>query len=168
MKRLLCGLVAVGLLAGCGGTAAQTGGTPAQTQRSTKPSPKPKPAPQVFTAIGSVTVPIDITSVLKAKSPTIGVTPCKAQSGGYDDIHAGAQVTVRDADGKTVALGTLDSGLLAGKPGTLLILSKCSFSFSITDVPSGGDFYSVEVAHRGQVNYSAVQMQSALKLTLGT
>jgi hypothetical protein len=41
------------------------------------------------------------------------------------------------------------------------------FGFSADDVPSGRSFYTVEVAHRGEVKYSKADAAKPLELTLG-
>jgi hypothetical protein len=78
-------------------------------------------------------------------------------SGGFMDIHPGAQVVIRDASGKTVGVGVLDSGYVPPEfrdleyPGTA---GACSWNFKIGDIPSGAGPYSVEVAHRGEVTFA--------------
>ena len=87
-------------------------------------------------------------------------TSCEG-TGGYSDISAGAQVTLRDGDGKT--LGT--TFLLSGT-GTV---SSCDFTFTIENVPEV-PFYSVEISHRGQITNSLADMKAdgwTFSLSLG-
>lgn len=54
-------------------------------------------------------------------------------------------MTVSDAAGTVVATGAL-------RPGTGLS-SGCLFPFTVNDVPTTSDSYSVEVGHRGEVTF---------------
>lgn len=82
---------------------------------------------------------------------------CFGESG-YDDIRAGTQVTVT-ADEKVVAVGALGLGEYDGR--------VCVFPLSVESIPRGHDFYSVEVAHRGAINYPAAQLAEPITVTLG-
>jgi hypothetical protein len=82
-------------------------------------------------------------------------------AGGYSDIRPGAQVTVRDGTGATVAVSSLGGGARRS--------ASCIFTFVVPDVPRV-DFYSVEVSHRGQVQFSFDDMERQdweVILTLG-
>ncbi|MCZ2525374.1 hypothetical protein [Streptomyces sp. HB2AG] len=79
--------------------------------------------------------------------------------GGYDDIAYGAPVTVSDAAGTVVAVGSLDLGEVTD--------SGCSFPFTVEDVPGGAKFYTVEVSHRGGLTKTAGEMRDELAFTLG-
>jgi hypothetical protein len=82
--------------------------------------------------------------------------------GGYDDIQSGAQVTVKDESGTVIALGALDPGHSDD------VLSRtCVFGFVAADVPGGKSFYTVEVAHRGELKYTPEEAARPLELTLG-
>jgi hypothetical protein len=84
--------------------------------------------------------------------------PCEGWSG-YDDIHAGAPVLIKDAAGTVVGTGALE-------PGKLRIVDQqdfdtsCVFSFEVSDV-ADSDFYSVDVAGRGDLNYSRSELDMA-------
>lgn len=84
--------------------------------------------------------------------------------GGYSDIRAGAQVVIRDAQGRQVALGALSSGSLgeAAFDGAVLI---CDFEFVVAGVPDTDEIYSVEVTHRGEISFKKSQA-TGLQLTL--
>ena len=92
---------------------------------------------------------------------SVGQGSCTG-TGGYDDIHAGTQVTIRDQSGKLLATGLLDGGTPQG-------LEACVFTFTIDHLPSS-DFYQVEVSHRGEISYSRSDLEHAdwhVDLTLG-
>ncbi len=72
---------------------------------------------------------------------------------GYDDIAPGTGVTVTDAKGVIIGTGSL------GRPTFASISSagredigSCVFPFTVS-VPKT-EFYSVEISHRGKLNYS--------------
>lgn len=71
---------------------------------------------------------------------------------GYDDITAGAGVTVYDSAGKVVASGSLGTG----KPKS----AACVFPVRVPGVPEGSKFYRVEVSHRGQITVSAAEAKA--------
>jgi hypothetical protein len=79
-------------------------------------------------------------------------------SGGYDDIHQGAQVTVTDPDGTVLAIGSLGPGRITG----LGLGDSCRFQFSIGDVPAGHGLYGIQVTHRGTVVYEESRLDSVL------
>jgi hypothetical protein len=137
------------LVAGCGG-AAKTA--------SDKPSPTAKPSPTTFTVKGRIDLGDGFTS--DSGNDTKG-EHCEGDAdGGYDDISDGAQVTVYDNAGKAVGLGALLFGQIAGG-GTV-----CRFPFIVRDVPIKGSIYSVEVTHRGKINFNRSEATS-LALSLG-
>jgi hypothetical protein len=109
---------------------------------------------------------------------------------GYEDVTTGAAVTIRDGAGSIVATTTLGGFVLVDtRPDTMqdmsgwdskadplrsdfplvdVILGHCQFSFA-ADVPDAA-FYSVEVAHRGAVNFSTDDLSRAswtVALTVG-
>ncbi len=82
-------------------------------------------------------------------------------SEGYDDIQRGAQVTVRDAKNKLIASGQLG-------PGSPDKFGFCAFAFKFK-IPEA-TFYTIEVAHRGGLTYSAKKLAKqkyAVIFTLG-
>jgi hypothetical protein len=83
-----------------------------------------------------------------------------AGSGGYEDMDAGTSVTIFDASGTTIATSTLDKGTPTDAVG-----SSCLFTFE-AQVPSG-DFYAIEVSHRGKVTFTKAEMHDGPVLTLG-
>jgi hypothetical protein len=88
--------------------------------------------------------------------------PC-ATSGGYTDVHEGAQVVVTDRAGKTVALSRLTSGQIQGDGYE----RRCLFKFQVPAVPAGQSFYGVTVADRGTQQYDEAEARAGVALTLG-
>jgi len=82
-----------------------------------------------------------------------------ASDSGYDDIRLGAQVTVTDQSGKTIAVSELEQGMYTGS-------DMCVFPFKVK-VPSGKKFYGVTVSHRGMIQFTEKQMKDGPGLTLG-
>lgn len=78
---------------------------------------------------------------------------------GYSDISVGTQVRVSNTAGHIVALGELEPS--SYRPG------ECEFTFEVTGVPQGEEFYQIEVSHRGTLTYSEEEMRSGLALSLG-
>ena len=88
-----------------------------------------------------------------------GGEPCSG-SGGYSDIQQGVGVTIYDASQKAIALGDLGPGLSRNW--------DCKFQFTVSDVPiqEGSNIYSIEVSHRGTIQFTQDQAED-LALTLG-
>lgn len=82
--------------------------------------------------------------------------------GGYSDISAGAQVTIRDQSGEIVGLGELLPDPRVETP------DKCSFYFSV-EVPES-KFYTVDMGRRGELSYSHSDLEHdefQVKLSIG-
>jgi hypothetical protein len=80
---------------------------------------------------------------------------------GYQDIEAGASVTVKDGAGSIIGVSNLESPTTANK-------FECVLPFSVT--VSDSEFYSIEVSRRGEVTYSRADLESqgwTVGLTLG-
>jgi hypothetical protein len=89
-------------------------------------------------------------------------TTCAA-SGGYDDIHDGAQVVVKDGAGVIIGTGLLALDPEADKRGNV-----CVWTFKVPVKTS--DFYSLNIGHRDPLTYSHDEMESEawnVGLTLG-
>jgi len=85
--------------------------------------------------------------------------------GGYDDIHAGTSVVVRDDASKIVATGSLAAGKVVDR---LSLVGTCGFDFEV-DVPDSA-FCQVEVSHRGNVTFSKGDLEGrswTVALSLG-
>lgn len=70
--------------------------------------------------------------------------------GGFDDMHAGAQVTVTDGNSNVIATSEITSGTLD--------VHGCHFTYGV-DVPDA-DFYRITVSHRGELTYSRTDLES--------
>jgi hypothetical protein len=64
----------------------------------------------------------------------------------HPSVEAGAAVTVKDADGKVIATSVLRDGVVTGA-------LTCEFGFTVPGVPADSKFYSIEIAHTGEVIY---------------
>ena len=116
-----------------------------------KTAPPAAPTPDTFNVTGEMTL-TDGSGFDPSYSGHKG-DDCYGM-GGYGDINQGAQVVVSNSKGEQIALGELDGGVLTPLPGTQgMGLFYCTFTFTITDVPADGEIFSVEVTHRGSVNF---------------
>lgn len=90
------------------------------------------------------------------------------QSGaGYDDITAGAAVTVGGSNGQPLAVGPLSGGAEAGVDDSAgMALGFCVFSFDV-GVPDGQSAYTVTISHRGTQTFTPEQVAAGIALTLG-
>jgi hypothetical protein len=70
--------------------------------------------------------------------------------GGYSDITEGAQVTVKNGDGKTLGTGELGPGVSDG--------TSCVFDFTVKGLRRS-DFYAIAVSHRGDITFSRKQLE---------
>lgn len=131
-----------------------------------KPVVQPKPAasssPTVFQINGSITLDLPDFVWDDDSSTCVG-------TGGYDDIHVGAQTVVTDAAGTTIAVGSIVDDI--PQVGDLIDgtarATSCVFRFRVQDVPADKGFYGVEVSHRGRLQYPEAEASKELTLTLG-
>lgn len=121
-------------------TAAATAATSAAAPKTTGPA--------TYTVTGTVTL---------AGTFTTGQT-C-AGKGGFNDIHGGALVAVRNAAGQALARGQLDVGI--GEPG------GCVFLFVVQGVPAGAGDYEIAVGARDGVPISEARLTAPINLSLG-
>jgi hypothetical protein len=75
--------------------------------------------------------------------------PCTT-SGGYSDVRAGTNVTLRDGANEIIGTSSLGPGM--GTDGV------CRFEFVLENVPDR-DFYTIEVGRRGTLTYSRDEMR---------
>ncbi|MFJ2733449.1 hypothetical protein [Streptomyces sp. NPDC087317] len=81
-------------------------------------------------------------------------------TGGYSDIDFGTQVTITDAAGTLVAVGSLGLGQKTEQ--------GCEFPFTVDDITPGSKFYTVEVSHRGGLSKAEDELRTgSLAFTLG-
>lgn len=84
--------------------------------------------------------------------------PCpEGPGGGYSDISAGAQVTVRNQAGKLLAVDELSGGQMSMK--------GISFEFILKNVPDA-PFYTFQIGNRSPITYSAADMNRKKWLVL--
>lgn len=140
------------MLLGIAITAVLAGGVPLAFLLGTQISDETKGAPPI-TVTGSVTLGMGA----YIAEDRMGA-PCEGD-GGYSDIRAGAQVTIRNAESKVIAVGQLEQGYSA--------IGSCTANFTIKDVPGGEDFYGVTIASRNEMQYAKEQLAQRLDLTLG-
>ena len=131
-----------GALAGCGQASAELPGSATKTA-----------APTTVDVSGTFTLITGADSILA--DYTDPGTPCEG-GGGYSDIAAGAPATLTDEVNTVLAAETLGSGELLPDPGLVL---GCQFKITFTDVPMDRNFYSVDVANRGELTYSRDEME---------
>jgi hypothetical protein len=135
---------------------------------SGSPTPTPMPTPPVNTISG--------TFVLKQDS-TVDINPTAKQctgTGGYRDIAVGAPVTVTDASGTVVGLGSLiydeeAENAFYKTHASSSTPHECHYSFSVSGLVDAA-FYGIEVRHRGVVRYSKADLQAknwTVTLSLG-
>jgi hypothetical protein len=103
-------------------------------------------------------------SVIDSSNQSLSAGDSCSGTGGYDDITAGAQVTVTNESGTTLATGNLGQGTFDG--------SACVFDFTIPKVGKA-KFYRVSAgkSSRGGPQYSYQDMTRAhwsAQLTLGS
>lgn len=82
---------------------------------------------------------------------------------GFSDLAAGAQVTVTDAGGKVLVVGSLQRGVAEGI-ATDGRATTCSLRFELGGVPGGVGPYGVEVAHRGVVRFNEGELVASVTL----
>lgn len=75
---------------------------------------------------------------------------------GYEDVHPGSQVIVKDGDGSVVATTRLSSGTFV--EGLPITRTACEFTFE-AEVPEA-DFYTVEVAGREGPTFSREELDA--------
>ena len=94
-------------------------------------------------------------------------------TGGYDDVAAGMNVTVRDGNDVIIGVGSTDNvtredrtsldpwlaDVATGVANERYPNVVCTLVFKVS-VPDA-EFYSVEVGHRGELNYSRAEMEAA-------
>jgi hypothetical protein len=94
------------------------------------------------------------TFTLGPSSSFIGGTDFCRGTGAYDDIKAGAAVTVKNEGGKIIGTTRLTDQPIR-VPGY-----TCVLNFKVTGLPRA-DSYSIAVGRRGEMTYSYADMQKA-------
>jgi hypothetical protein len=121
---------------------------PADCAAAASPAPAPTP-----TAAGTHKMFVNLALKDKSGRPSIaGQFPCHG-TGGYSDLNANTQVTVKDADGSIIAVGTLGAGLRGGP-------HECDFFGTVDNVPDDQDIYQVEVGRRGALSFTHDELEA--------
>lgn len=103
------------------------------------------------------------TFTLGPSSSFIGGTDFCRGTGAYDDIKAGAEVTVNNESGKIIGTSRLTDQPIRVPE------DRCVLNFKVTGLPVA-DSYSIAVGRHGETTYSYADMQSSnwiVALTLG-
>lgn len=130
-------------------------------------APAASPTPKTQSLSGSMTLFSDTGGVVVNGFPSNPDQALGRQcwgSSGYDDIDAGADVTVTDESGTVIAVGALGPGeVVSFRAGNFLTdfedAVRCEFEFMINDVPDA-KFYGVEVSDRGELRYSRDELEA--------
>jgi hypothetical protein len=113
----------------------------------------------------------DITGELKVTGSGLkyGVHSGDCQGdGGYSDLRGGTSVVITNASGATVAIGQLSKeGKPERHPVSPIKPVSCTFTFSVTGIPEGSEFYGVTIGKRGTEQYSRIQLGEPVRLALG-
>jgi type II secretory pathway pseudopilin PulG len=85
---------------------------------------------------------------------------------GYDDVHSGSQVSVKDGAGKTLAFTKLSgdgkvTSTYSGFP------DACQWRFTVTGVPAGEPVYTLGIGSRSGPSYHEAGLAKTVALTLG-
>lgn len=179
MRLRMCTLIVLALtsLGACGGSNSDDGdeasGNGAPSSSSTSVAPSTFDVSGTLTLTSGSVAPEGLSECI-VESEELMAEDCDPTQGsncdgsdGYGDIATGAQVTVNDNAGATVAIGELGQGTLAedapgwsfGEPFV------CDFPIVVTGVPDSGDIYSVSVASRDPFSFSKEE-SGDLALTL--
>lgn len=167
MRRFVL-VVVVLTLAACSGGISQEQYDALQAERDQLAGQVQDLEAQLFAATSTTTTTTSPTHVITGVLSLTGSSGIGHQDNrcwgedGYDDIKAGAQVIVRDGTGRTLAVGELQAGTRRSQV-------ECRFDFSVSGVAEA-EFYTVEVSHRGEVQFSAAELEASgwvAELSLG-
>lgn len=147
MSRIRCLSAALAIAAGSLTLGACSGHTGASTATHTGPKTITVHGTMTLDAFGSETVD--------------GVT-CGG-SDGYDDIVAGADITITDASGKVVGSGHLPQG--SATMGEDDEIKRCVFDWKVKNVLLASKFYKVSIANRDAPTQTRKQMRHSVDLT---
>jgi hypothetical protein len=117
--------------------------------RSASPSPTPASSPSPTPVSHELSIFFQLTN-----KPELFLSPnkkgCNVKGTGYQDLSAGAPVTVKDATGTILASTFLPRGTTVG--------NLCEWTMSVT-VPDS-TFYQIEVSHRGEVTFAESDLET--------
>ncbi|WP_419197128.1 serine/threonine-protein kinase [Mycolicibacterium litorale] len=112
-----------------------------------------EPAPEPFTLAGTLRLPDE---VIKTGGLPGGYTCAGTEA--YGDIGPNAPVTVEDESGKLLAKGAINRSD-SEREG-------CSLSFRVSQVPSGAEFYRVQVADHAEGNYTEAEAKAGVEVEI--
>ena len=121
---------------------------------ATTPKSTPSPTVSTFTVTGGLRL-IDKKAHWKLGSACSG-------SGGFQDIHPGADVAL-SAGGLDVALSPLEPGLAFEDDD---LSTFCQFVFTLKGVPAGKGIYTLTIGHRTS-KFTEDELRGDVSLTLG-
>lgn len=147
MKRLAALLVAGAVLTACGGSTSGPSATKSTVATSTSTNAAPIHTRGDVLLFGAHS----IRAIDAARSTCTG-------AGSLSAVAAGAQVSIADDKGATLAITQLIGG--TGGPG-----AGCVFNFT-ADVPSGKGFYTVTVAGQPSSKEAENQMVAGIAITI--
>lgn len=149
MRKALIGLILVATSFGCG--------------NASKPKAQPATPPATFVLTGAVEV-----RGYGQYQPTLD-DGC-AGAGPYGGVASGAQVTVTDNVGATVAIAALGSGELIREDlvgnGTTR-MAGCRLTFQAANVPAGKGFYGVKVVGLDPTQVPEAQARQVVIIKFG-
>lgn len=108
-------------------------------------------------AAGKVTVNGTVTIPAQAAGAVDGDS-CSGHDT-FADVDKGTEVQITDAGNATVALTQLDAGRITG--------GGCTFTWTAKGVPTGKQFYGVQVGRRDPVKVPEAQLHQLVALALG-
>lgn len=167
MKIKLAALPLVGVMlaaSACGGS------TPTSAAASSTPAP-------IVTVTGQVVIPFvgaDL-FVPDARDTTVPPGPFAKPTAGdpcvglgaYADVEQNATVAITGDTGQTLAMASLDPGIVGSvRKGTEDVYA-CLFLFNTT-VPGGQRSYTVKVGQRDPLTYTAQQIAQPLAISVGS
>lgn len=135
-------------ISGC--TSAAVGPETAPTGVASAPTPTTADVVSKTTLSGTISTPRHPESPLSTKN-------CLSDAG-FDDVHEGAQITLRNPSDEIIALAELESGTMTS--------TGCSFKFDVKAVPPGHGFYTVDVGNSFRGTYTVAEEDLGVFLTL--
>lgn len=121
--------------------------------------------PETFTVAGTILLAGYDGGWSLISSRETAAAPCKGEDG-FSDINRGTAVSVLNSSGEKIAIGELNSGTTTEALMRMSETDGCLFTFAVDDVPVDGDIYSVEISHRGGMDFTIEESEN-IALSLG-
>lgn len=121
-------------------------------------SPSAAPSPQTFTVKGYA-------SAGAPKNETVVGQPCYNTA-----VRSGEDVVVRGDTGQSLGIGRTESGAYTYSGDTYNVngvtgkLTECRFPFSVPNISSGQNVYSVTVGRVAPANFSASEITNEIRI----